>query len=108
MTCIKYIEDLKRELNILKEVKKYKDSEELNNTISKIENSLKVIMKNLEQMSVDSIEYRIYVNMLNGLSISRSIEKVAEENYINDTKPNNVKYIWRKNYNNLKKIIKNG
>ncbi len=53
-----------------------------------------------------SIELRLYKYINNGLSVTKAVEKVAEENYLQDKKPVSTSKIWLY-YKNLKKIIEN-
>ena len=59
----------------------------------------------MEKLSDNQVCYRIYLNILNGMSVSKAIEKVADENYINNVKPSSSETIWKYYYPNLKKII---
>ena len=104
MDCIPYINDLLTEIDILKS---FNDTDE--GRIKKIqekENLVEVIKNNLSRFSKNSIEYRIYFYYLSGMSISRAITKVADENYKNDIKPFTERAIYKKYYKNLKKYIK--
>lgn len=110
MECIKYINDLKIEIDMLNDtLKECHDEREYNNIIKIINSKNELMQKykdNLSKLSDCKIEYRIYYKMLNGLSPSRAIEEVAEENYLKGVKPADVNFIWTNYYKNLKKIIK--
>lgn len=108
MECIKYINDLSIEITILEDLLKNLDSntEEIEDKIKRKKIILEKCKNNLEKLSSDQICYRIYVKILNGFSLSKAIEKVAEENYLNDLKPSHVDTIWRNYYPKMKKILK--
>ena len=38
-------------------------------------------------MSINKIEYRLYLALLSGLNPNKAVEKIANENYVNDIKP---------------------
>ena len=108
--CIPYIQDLKLEIEILKNVRNMTQKKE---TIKLLEKKIKekeqLILKCreiLKKISNDQICYRIYVNILSGLSINKSIAKVANENYFNNIKPTSERAIYKKYYPKLKKILK--
>ena len=108
MECIKYINDLDLEIQMLKDLKGNIDCDdsELENKIQQKELLIEKCKANLSKLSSDKICYRIYLHMLNGLSISKAIEKVAEENLYNDKKPSTPQVIWRNYYPILKKFLK--
>ena len=104
MDCIPYINDLLIEIKILKELncndpKILRMIDDKNRKIDKIK-------KILSQISQDSIGYRIYLKMLNGKSVTKAINEIANENHANNTKPSEETIIWKKYYKNLKKILK--
>lgn len=106
MECIKYINDLEIEIKILEDLKQKENSDEI---IKIIEEKKKIINRcknNLKMLSEDQICYRIYLKILNGLSVSKAIHQVAEENYLNGTKPSSIAAIWENYYPILKKILK--
>lgn len=107
MDCIPYIKDLQLEIQILKDVKANGNCD-----VSKVEKQINdkqlLIEKckdNLSKLSDNQICYRIYLNMLNGMSVSKSIDKVAEENYMKGITPGEPSAIWKYYYPNLKKIL---
>ena len=102
MECIKYINDLNIEISMLEDVKKggLCDIDE----IDKIKNILEKCKTNLSQLSDNQICYRLYLKMLNGFTPTKAVEKVAEENYLNDVSPSAVSKIWDY-YRKLKKIL---
>lgn len=107
--CVPYINDLQIEIGILKEVMKDKDDKNKKQIMEKItckEKIIKNCIDNLKQLSNNQICYRIYVNMLSGLSVNKSIAKVAEENYLNNVKPASESMIFKKYYPELKKMLK--
>lgn len=108
MDCVKYINDLAVEIEILKELRDGLDSNqtELEERIRRKTLILENCQKNLEKFSEDKICYRIYVKILNGYSLSKAIDKVAEENYINNVRPCHPYTIWKNYYPKMKKILK--
>ena len=104
MDCISYINDLIIEIDILK--KSDNNNPEIINKINEKEKLLEECKFNLSKLSKNSIEYRIYLYYLNGMSINKAIQKVADENYKNDIKPFTERAIYKNYYQNLKKIIK--
>ena len=108
MECIKYINDLEIKIKVLEELKGHVDNEiELEKEIKEKKDLLNQCKENLKKLSDDDICYRIYVYMLEGLNATKAIEKVAEENYLNDKKPTTTTAIWTIYYPKLKKNIKN-
>jgi len=107
MDCIKYINDLSVEIEILKDLltSSEKNKLEIEDRINRKTIILEKCKKNLEKLSDNQVCYRIYLNILNGMSVSKAIEKVADENYINNVKPSSSETIWKYYYPNLKKII---
>lgn len=107
MECIKYINDLETEIQILKDLKGNIDCDisEIEEKIKNKEQLIEKCKENLAKLSNDKICYRIYLHMLNGLNPSKAIEKVAEENYINDVKPASICVLWEY-YKKIKKTIK--
>ena len=107
MECIKYINDLETEIQILKDLKGNIncDSFEIDEKIKNKEQLIENCKKNLSKLSDNQICYRIYLHMLNGLNPSKAIEKVAEENYANNVKPTSICVLWEY-YKKIKKMIK--
>lgn len=108
MECIKYINDLKIELDMLNDsLQECRDEREYKN-ITRIVKSKEELMKkykdNLAKLSDCQIEYRIYLKMLNGLSPTRAVEEVANENYMNDMKPTDITRIWKDYYKKVKEV----
>lgn len=106
MDCIPYIQDLKLEIDTLKTIKSSGNSnKEIDELISSKEKALEKCKDNLSKLKNGSIEYRLYINILNGMSPTKAVEAVADENYINDTKPSTYDPIWRR-YRKLKELLK--
>lgn len=107
--CIKIINDLKVELDMLKDaLRDCRDEREYRNlerVIKGKEEQLDRYKTNMAKLSDNQIEYRIYLKLLNGLTPTRAVEEVAEENYLRDVSPTGTSQIWNKYYKNLKKII---
>lgn len=59
--------------------------------------------KEIANSLTSSIEIRLYNYLCAGLSPTKAVEKVAEENYLNDIIPCSIPAVWRY-YKNLKKI----
>lgn len=104
MDCIPYINDLSIEIDTLKKLNN--GNIEIDNKINEKEKLLEEVKNNLSMLSKNSIEYRIYLYYLNGMSINKAISKVADENYKNDLKPSTERAIYKNYYKNLKNIIK--
>ena len=64
-----------------------------------------MIKEDLSKISINSIEYRLYLKILNGKTPTQAVNEIADENFNNDIKPNGTTQIW-KYYNKIKKIIK--
>ena len=109
MECIKYINDLETEIKILKDLKGNIncDDSEIEEKIKNKEQLIEKCKENLSKLSDNQICYRIYLYMLNGLNPSKAIEKIAEENYIKDIKPNAPSNLW-KYYKKIQKKLKTG
>ena len=109
--CVPYIQDLKLEIEILKNVKNMTHKKEtiklLDKKIKEKEQMILKCREILKKLSNNQICYRIYLNMLSGLSINKSIAKVANENYLNNIKPASERAIYKRYYAKLKKILKN-
>lgn len=105
MDCIPYINDLRTEINILYDIKSHGNSSSLiDSQIKEKEYLIEKCKKNLEKLAVNSIEYRIYLKILEGKNPSLIIDEIANENYLNDKKPSSPSKIW-KYYKNVKKIL---
>ena len=104
MDCISYINDLIIEIDILKKLDN--NNPEIINKINEKEKLLEECKFNLSKLSKNSIEYRIYLYYLNGMSINKAIQKVADENYRNDIKRFTERAIYKNYYKNLKEFIK--
>lgn len=104
MDCIPYINDLLIEIDTLEKINK--NNPEINLKINEKKKIIEECKNNLSKLSENNIEYRIYLYYLNGMSINKAIQKVADENYENNIKPFTERSIYRKYYKNLKEIIK--
>lgn len=102
MDCIAYINDLLLEIDILKKAKSSND--EIEKQILKKEQQISQIKENLSKMSVNSIEYRIYLYYLNGMSLHKAISKVADENYARNIKPSTERALYKNYYKKIKEI----
>lgn len=100
MECIKYINDLEIKIETLERLKGYVDDEEkLNKQINEKKMLLNECKNNLRKLSDNEVCYKLYVYMLDGLSPTKAIEKVAEEYYYSEPT------VWRY-YRTLKKMLK--
>lgn len=108
MDCIPYIENLRLEVQTLKDYKtKFcSDEETVDKMIAEKEQLIEKCKENLSKLSDDQICYRIYLHMLNGLSATKAIEKVSEENIAHGIKPTDISSIWENYYKKLKKMLK--
>lgn len=107
MDCIPYINDLQIEIEILKDIAENGncDIDLVNKQIHEKEMLIKKCKEKLEKLSINSIEQRIYLKILEGKKPSVAIKEIADENYINDIKPSSVSILWGY-YKNLQKILK--
>lgn len=106
MENIAYINDLIIEIEILKNLRDNSKNniEKIEEIIVDKENTLNKCKENLKKLSNNQIEYRLYLKMLNGKTVSQAVDEIANENYINDIKPNSTAGIWL-HYKKLKKLI---
>ncbi len=103
MDCIPYVNDLLNEINILKQV--VDTNEKIKNKITEKEEKIKIIKENLSKMSANSIEYRLYLKILNGKTPTQAVNEIADENFASDIRPNGTTQIW-KYYKKIKKMSK--
>ena len=89
----KFIRGNKKMLRMIK--RKIKEKQE----------TIEMIKEDLSKISINSIEYRLYLKILNGKTPTQAVNEIADENFNNDIKPNGTTQIW-KYYNKIKKIIK--
>ena len=105
MECIAFINDLKLEIDTLKDLKNNSNSMEIDKIIAEKESIINTCKENLSKLSNHNIEYRIYLYILQGLCPSKAIEKISNENYLSNTKPVDISTLW-KYYKKMKNIIK--
>lgn len=105
MDCIPYINDLQLEINTLKELQLSRSDNQIQKQILEKEQLVEKCKKNLEKLSINKIEYRLYLALLSGLNPNKAVEKIANENYVNDIKPSSTSGIWNY-YSKLQKILK--
>ncbi|MEI3530122.1 MAG: hypothetical protein V8Q75_03485 [Bacilli bacterium] len=107
MDCIPYINDLQTEIDILKDVKSVnKEDKIIEIKIKEKEELLNKCKENLAKLSKTKIEYRLYLKIINGMTPSKAVKEIADENYKNGIKPTDVTYIWKNYYKKIKKFIK--
>lgn len=102
MDCIPYIKNLLLEIEMLEKIN---NNPEIDKKIQEKKDLVEACKETLNKLSTDNIEYRLYMKIINGLNPTKAVKEVADENYINDIKPNSEAQIW-KYYKNLKKIAK--
>lgn len=107
MEGIAYINDLVNEIEILENIRDHsKDkTEKINNVIQNKKMLLEKCKNNLNSLSNNKIEYKLYLKLLDGKTASQAVSEVANENYINDIKPSSMSSIWEY-YKKLKKFLK--
>lgn len=103
MDCIPYINDLQIEIAILNKIAD--DDIDVKRKIKEKQDTIEMIKEDLSRISINSIEYRLYLKILNGKTPTQAVNEIADENFNNDIKPNGTTQIW-KYYNKIKKIIK--
>ena len=105
--CIPYLRDLKLEIDTLEHLSKTtnKNLTQINEQILEKKETMLKCVNNLEKLSSYNIETRIYLYMLSGMSVSKAISKVADENMMNNRKPADTSTIWKYYYPKLKKIL---
>lgn len=103
MDCIPYINDLLIEIDTLERINN--NNPEIDSKIQKKKQLIEECKINLSKLSEKSIEYRIYLKLLNGKTPTQAVEEVADENFMKDVKPNSHAQIWRY-YKILKKNTK--
>lgn len=108
MDCIPYINDLQIEIQILKDVRANGncDIEQIDNQIKTREDLIDKCKANLAKLSDNKIEYRLYLSILNGLNPNKAVEKIANENYYSNIKPNSISGVWNYYIKMQKKLKK--
>ncbi len=107
MEEIALINDLVNEIEMLKKIRNHSSDKtnKIDNIIKEKEMLLESCKNNLNSLSNNKIEYKLYLKILDGKTASQAVSEVANENYINDIRPSAVSSIW-KYYKKLKKILK--
>ena len=103
MDCISYVNDLLIEIDILNKINN--DDVDIQKKIKEKQKKIEMVKDNLSKISINSIEYRLYLKILNGKTPTQAVNEVADENFNNDIKPNGPTQIW-KYYKKIKKFIK--
>ena len=93
MECIKYINDLVIEIKILENIKHSKKDNDLaiDKEILNRKQLLEECKNNLSKLSENQICYRIYLNILNGMTPSKATDPST---------------IWKNYYKKIKKYLK--
>ena len=107
MDCIPYINDLNIEIKILKDVKANGkcDINEIDRQIEEKEKLLNNCKENLSKLSDTKTEYKIYLEILNGLTPTQAIDRISNYNFINNISPSSIPQLWRI-YREMKKKLK--
>ena len=107
MDCIPFIKNLLVEIEILEDLKRTASSneKEISKKISEKKETIERCKSNLSKLENGSIEYRLYLYILNGLTPSKAVAKVADENFQNDIKPSSENRIWRDYYKKIKNFL---
>ena len=113
MIIVKCIKNVEKELEIIsielerESLKENPDEKYTNKLLKEKEKLEKYLNKYKDNLSkLDDIEARIYYKIAyEGLNPMKAIDKVAEENYLNDKKPTNNNYIFRTIYPKIKKML---
>ena len=103
ITCIKSAELV---LSCLE--KEYKDnpSEKIEENIELLKEKINFYKESFKQMP--EIENRLYYKIAyEGKNIMKACNEVANENYMNNSKPTDAIHIYKKYYKNIKKILNN-
>lgn len=103
MDCIPYINDLLIEIDTLERINN--NNPEIDSKIQKKKQQIEECKINLSKLSEKSIEYRIFLKLLNGKTPTQAVNEIADENFAKDIKPNGTTQIW-KYYKKIKKIAK--
>lgn len=110
MNVIPVIENLRIEIGILEKIRdsstKPKEICTLNQQISIKSKVLNECLYKLSNMPQNTVEYRLYTKLINGMNPSKAIEEIAEENYIDNIKPTSSRAIWDIYNKKIKKILK--
>lgn len=109
MDTLTYLNDLTIEVETLDLIRKHcKDIQEMDKLNLKIKEKEDLIYRcknNLSKLSDKNICCRLYLHMLDGLSVSKAIETVSQENYVKGIKPTSITALW-KYYKKLQKMLK--
>lgn len=103
MDCISYVNDLLIEIDILNKINN--DDIDIQKKIKEKQKKIEMVKDNLSKISINSIEYRLYLKILNGKTPTQAVNEVADENFASDIKPNGTTQIW-KYYKKIKKMLK--
>ena len=102
MDCIPYINDLRIEINVLSNLN---NDGKLDKVIQDKKELLDKCKYNLNQLSNNKIEYRLYLKILEGKKVTKAIEEIANENYEFGIKPTDISTIWSNYYKKIKKYL---
>lgn len=107
MDCVPYINDLQVEIEVLKNIKTNSKSNVhlIDKQIMEKQHLVEQCKENLKNVSYNQIYYRLYLAMLEGLSPSEAVKKIADENYYSNVKPSAPSNIWNY-YKKLQKLLK--
>lgn len=103
MDCIPYINDLLIEIDTLEKINN--NNPKINEKIQEKRFLIEKCKSNLNRLSNNKIEYRLYLKIINGLKPSKAVEEIANENYRDGIKPTDVSTIWKNYYKKIKKFL---
>ena len=102
MDCISYVNDLLIEIDILNKINN--DDVDIQKKIKETQKKIEMVKDNLSKISINSIEYRLYLKILNGKTPTQAVNEVADLNFNNDIKPHGTTQIG-KYYKKIKIFI---
>ena len=105
MDAIPYISDLIQEIRILNNLKNDKNDADIDEKINNKQQKINDIKQALSELSNNQICYKLYLYILNGMSPSKAIEKISEENMMNGIKPTDISTLWKNYYKKIKKYL---
>ncbi len=105
MDAIPYINDLIQEIRILNNLKNDKNNADIDEKINNKQQKINDIKQALSELSNNQICYKLYLYILNGMSPSKAIEKISEENMMNGIKPTDISTLWKNYYKKIKKYL---
>lgn len=106
--CLRYMNGLELEIRILNNLILKSDEEKIKQMLkgeaTRKREILNKYRNTLDEIKDDEICCRLFAKLLKGKKSTKAVEEVANENFLNNIKPNNVSTIW-KYYNKIKNIV---